>query len=557
MYLKVSKPGIKRVKQARREKGWATNDATWLEQASQLVDPALKKLPPYANGISYGTWTRFLAGKAVNIQALKAYCTVLGIDWEEVIDRAQTPIADMERHWDWNEAPDTDLFYGRTTELMTLNNWTVQDRCRLVGVFGIGGIGKTALVAKLAIQVQADFEYIIWRTLSNISPIDQFLLSVIKFFSQQQETELSLPQDLNGKIRRLLDYLRQHRCLLVLDGLDAILQSSAGSSLWVGAYRAGYEGYGQLLRQVGESFHQSCLLLTSREKPLHFVSLEGDSLPTRSLQLTGLNAVDSKKVLQLKGQLVGSESEWKFLIDRYAGHPLALKVVGAAAQELFCSSISAFLQQKITIFGGIRYLLDQQFNRLSELEKEIMYWLAIRQEPVSVTGLLASLISPVCRQQVLEAIAALKRRFLIETSPFGYTQQPLIVEYITERLVQQVYTEITTQKLALLTSHALIQAQAKDDIKVRQVCVILAPLAERLRNAFKTKGELEEKLQQLVRKLPTDCAQPAGYGAENLMNLLHFLHGNLPEEPFSGVAMIPQRSLQRIWKQEAAARPRG
>jgi len=41
-----------------------------------------------------------------------------------------------------------------------------------------------------------------------------------------------------------------------------------------GYMRAGYEGYGQLLRRVGESEHQSCLLLTSREKASEIVSLE-------------------------------------------------------------------------------------------------------------------------------------------------------------------------------------------------------------------------------------------------------------------------------------------
>src|SRR5207248_11026726 len=50
----------------------------------------------------------------------------------------------------WGEAPDVAAFQGRHAELGRLTHWLGEERCRLVGVLGLGGIGKTALATRLA-----------------------------------------------------------------------------------------------------------------------------------------------------------------------------------------------------------------------------------------------------------------------------------------------------------------------------------------------------------------------------------------------------------------------
>ncbi len=74
---------------------------------------------------------------------------------------AREPITPIQQ--DWGEAIDVSVFYGRISELATLEKWIQVDRCRLMGVLGMGGIGKTALSVKLAQQLQEHFEYLIWR----------------------------------------------------------------------------------------------------------------------------------------------------------------------------------------------------------------------------------------------------------------------------------------------------------------------------------------------------------------------------------------------------------
>jgi predicted NACHT family NTPase len=88
--LKASEQGLARIKQARREKGWTIEDPRWLVQASQELEPNRTWTEDglYANNISLPTWRRFLAGRErIKANAFKSYCKVLGLNWEEIVDR--------------------------------------------------------------------------------------------------------------------------------------------------------------------------------------------------------------------------------------------------------------------------------------------------------------------------------------------------------------------------------------------------------------------------------------------------------------------------------------
>ena len=105
--------------------------------------------------------------------------------------------------------------------------------------------------------------------------METLLGELVPVLSQQQETK--------AKVGKLLQCLRASRCLVILDNLEAILQAGEHA----GHYRPGYENYGELLRLAGETAHQSCLLLTSREKPTELAMFEGIRLSVRSLYLSG------------------------------------------------------------------------------------------------------------------------------------------------------------------------------------------------------------------------------------------------------------------------------
>lgn len=251
-----------------------------------------------------------------------------------------------------------------------------------MALLGMGGMGKTSLSIKLAQQLQSDFKWVIWRSLRNAPPVQEILTELLKLLSNQQE--IDYPETVEGKISRLLHYLRSQRCLLIFDNVETILQHNDKSK---SSYIEGYEAYGEIFRQMGEIRHQSCLLLTSRDQPPEVRLLEGASLPVRAFHLGGLQKTEAQELLQLKGNFQGSTKEWNRLIEGYAGNPLALKIIATTIQNLFDGSISDFLNQETFVFGNIRNLIDQQFERLSESEKTVIYWLAIYRDSASFSEL--------------------------------------------------------------------------------------------------------------------------------------------------------------------------
>lgn len=427
----------------------------------------------------------------------------------------------------WADAPDVSAFYGRQAELVTLQTWVIADRCRLIALLGMGGIGKTVLSVKLAKQLAPQFEGVIWRSLRNAPPIQHLLDDLLLTLSQQQRSEV--PATIDGSITALLQDLQTRRILLVLDNMESLLE--AGQTQ--GAYRPSYEDYGHLIRSLSESPHHSCVILTSREKPIGLSAKEGPALPIRSYQLKGVEPPTARLILQDQG-ITASAGER--LIDRYQGNPLAIKIAIATIRDLFAGNVAAFLAEDTVVFGDIADLLAQQVNRLSSLEWQLMQWLAICREPVSITDLQKKLVPPIAIRELLTALTALQRRSLIEqeSSTHNFTQQPVVMEYVTEQIIAQCVEAFNTDSSAtanLLNTLALMEADAKDYIRRTQQRVIVNPIAQSVKAQLGTPAAIQEQCDRLVAHLRAN-PQP-GYAAGNLINLMHTWQLDLSGYDFS------------------------
>jgi WD40 repeat protein len=452
---------------------------------------------------------------------------------------------------DWGEATDVSLFYGRELELQQLKQWILDEQCRVVALLGMGGIGKTSISVELAQQIQSEFQFVIWRSLRNAPPLEEILADIITFISPQPN--LDLPEDHYKQISLLIELIRQFRCLIILDNGESILQEGDRA----GQYQKGYQNYGELFKRLGETRHQSCLMLTSREKPREIAALEGKSLNVHSLLMPGLATENCREVIQSKG-IYGTELQWNQLIHRYGGNPLAIKIVTTTIKDLFAGQVNEFLeqiQQGTAIFGDIRDLLEQQLERLSALETEIMYWLAINRESVYLTELKADLLEFVSPTELIESLESLRRRSLIEKSQDGFTQQPVVMEYIIEQFINQIVSEIQTEDLNYLHRYAILKSQAKDYIRESQNRLILTPIIRQIVTQYRLRGELQEKFHRLLAILKCQSQPYPSYAGGNIINLCHYLDLNLADYNFSRLtiwqAYLQDANLQDVNFSEA------
>jgi NACHT domain len=346
-------------------------------------------------------------------------------------------------HTDWGEAIDVSNFYDRTTELQTLHNWIINSHCRTVGIFGWSGSGKTALSVKLAQQLTPHFEYVLWRSLRQAPPLNCLLDQILPFLNNSATPDNS--------ISMLMQQLRQKRCLLIIDNIESILQPGDCSGLYI----AGYEAYGNLLERISDESHQSCLIVTGREKPQGMTRRESNSSPVKSLRITGLSMPAAQGILHDQG-ISALLADQQKLINHVNGNPLALKLLAITIQNLFSGNVPEFLAQKTFVFSSLRHLLDQQFDRLSALQQQIMCELATNSMGIMPNRLQAALTPAVALPKLLEALEILHDRALIETTDQGLTQQPIIREYIIQKFTQHITDSIVADKLPPVKSPAYL-----------------------------------------------------------------------------------------------------
>ncbi|MBD2390921.1 NB-ARC domain-containing protein [Aphanizomenon flos-aquae NRERC-008] len=279
-------------------------------------------------GLSLATVSNFLTGKPVSYATFEELCRKLNLDWREITTSAEVistpaPYArkrkpNLNQFLDWGTAIDISAFYGYSQELTQLQSWILQDGCRLLGLFGIGGVGKTTLATQLARQIQDQFDYVFWRSVPTVPCFDSMMTDLLSLFSHNKENQLNINQ--------IIYYLRTHRCLIILDHVDI-----------------DHLKYMQFIKILAETYHQSCVIFTSREQYQEFIFLEYWLLSVRSLKLS--NSLEIALFLIESQPLWGTDQEKYDLCNLCNNNPLKVKQMIVSIIHLYNGDISKFLKR--------------------------------------------------------------------------------------------------------------------------------------------------------------------------------------------------------------------
>lgn len=494
---------------------------------------------------------------------------------------------------DLDVIPQPPFFVGRQQELQQLTAAVCQPDIRLITIIGLGGQGKTALAAHFATTIiqsatqQAWLQgrsaghvagttadgavstvaatgvaRILWYSCQNAPPLREILSY---YLTQLAESVLNLATASTLQLQNaLLAHAQRAKILLILDNFESYLlppevaataATQAATASGEIDYRASHDEELAEIEAFLHSFatmpHNSKLVLTSREQPASWSRLKGEST-LATLQLQGMHPDDAVHLLQLC-QIFGTSEDLLALTTRYAGHPLALKIMAEAVHELFTGNVASFLQEDPLVFDGIRNLLAQQFMRLSPLELEIVLWIALSRDSVTPQQIWNSMLEPPPRNLFFEALRTLQRCSLVETEerPKRFSRQiaaqlrlpAVVLEYASAYLINAITQELMQEQFVLLHRYALVKAQDPDYMRQAQIRFSLQPIAQHLTVQWGIQRTTAH-LDRLLLLLQQSKAQIPSYAAANLLHLMQHLHISLAGKDFSALT-IRQADFRR------------
>ncbi|MGC1308706.1 MAG: NB-ARC domain-containing protein [Phormidesmis sp.] len=478
----------------------------------------------------------------------------------------------------WNDAPTLNLFEGRHIPLGTLKPWILQPAGtpKLLTICGIGGIGKTYLARKLSEDIGDYFQQVVWLSIKSTQQPVETLQTLLKMLENvpdskpdrfESEVEpLTVKPTLEvgeSLIQKIVDRLSQQRCLVILDGFeqafkgfstshapieveetqfgghsnDRIPTFDASRRQQASLYEDGFEVYGKLLEAIQNAHPErahsakarsakaqsSCVILTSREKPRDILLFSPeDSSATCLYTLDGLDDSEVEALLS-SFRLKGSTEDHTRLIARYCGHPMAIRLAANTIRDVFFGKISSFLDQEISVFDDLRSVLKTQFKRLPPVEQEVMYWLAINYRPCSLEDLQADIVATDHKENLIYTIKSLQRRFLVESEESDvplFHLHPIVAEYVLDRFIRAIFQDLMRGDLYLFNSHALMKADAEDELREFQREKIVEPILNRLKNYCKSLYRVDDYLSDRLDKFRKNNHHRLGYAGGNFINLL-------------------------------------
>ncbi|MCG2825560.1 MAG: ATP-binding protein, partial [Thermoplasmatales archaeon] len=277
-------------------------------------------------------------------------------------------------------APRPIHFYGREKEIQALKNYLKEDR-KIVAVYGMPGIGKTALLSKIIEEYKGGkniFYYNIheWDTLRSIlEPFSDFLQRMgerkLRYYlkSKPEITMSEIGIILDGELKNCKNTMivfddtqkANKEIISLFEYLREILLKTDTNLIVAGRKKPGfYDARHILHKTIGE------------------IKLDGlDKESSRKLvdEKTKLKGLDKNSSEKLAGKKMLDEDIFEKIYSYTKGHPMALELIGTGKG----------LEKTRDV---MKYVYNEVFSRLITQEKDLMFFLSVFNRPVPVDMLL-------------------------------------------------------------------------------------------------------------------------------------------------------------------------
>ncbi|MFZ4641085.1 MAG: AAA family ATPase [Nodosilinea sp.] len=419
--------------------------------------------------------------------------------------------------------------WGRQADCQRLIQWVRGDRCRLILLWGLPGVGKTALAIYLAQTLKADFDRVGYLLLSDQATDTLVLQALTNWFRSGQDPSPQ-PDPAIDTPQWIVDQCGQRPCLIVIDQMERLF---APQQL-AGTYRAGQERMSALLQQLATSQHQSCILCVSQEKPEDLAHWLGPRV--RDYHLQGWTDEAVKGFLDQRGEVSGNRQDWVTFNHRYGGTPLALKGIASSLQDLYQGQLHLFLKQTETsLCDRADRALQTLMDRLTSEEEELLYWLAQAQLPLT----LARLKQEMPAYPGTAVVQSLMARSLCQVR-VDPTLEDTVINLpgpVAWRAMGQLQTllkqELETEQLDWFHRLPLVTMAAPEALQAYQQEMLFQPLIKGLEQSLASASDRQQKCQRLHQALRPLALVKPGYGPANLIRLHQGLGVGLGGADFS------------------------
>jgi predicted ATPase/DNA-binding SARP family transcriptional activator len=365
-------------------------------------------------------------------------------------DSLQPPAPPPLRNWPAYLTP----FFGREEELARIAEYLQASDVHLLTIIGPGGIGKTRLVLQAAAQ-----EAFAFRDGACFVPLVEVSAPELVVSAITGALRISFSNSADPR-QQLLNYLRNRDLLLVLDGLEHLVEES------------------ELVSDLLRACPTLKILATSREG----LNLKQEwRLPVQGLSSPDLGALADmetcsavqlflQRARQVRPEFTLSEADRPAvarICELVDGMPLALELAAGWVKVLSCAQIAHEIERSVDFLvtsmrdvpdrhRSVRAVFEHSWRLLSEAEQSALRQLAVfrggfrldaAEAVVSLRGAAGSgqplaeseASSPRPLHPLHALLSSLVDKSLLQVTQSGcYAQHSLVRQYAGERLVESL-----------------------------------------------------------------------------------------------------------------------